>query len=76
MIFKLIKIFKVVDILFIIFLIINFIVSLIYNLTIKKYEPSSVITNETMTLLYNLVQGVFYYLAALFIEKWCKKNEK
>jgi hypothetical protein len=76
MVFKLIKIFKVVDVLFIIFAIINFIISLMYNLIIKNYEPLSVLTNVTMTFLYNLVQGVFYYLAALFIEKWCIKNEK
>jgi len=76
MIFKIIKIFKIVDILFIAFSVITFILSLIYNLTTYDINLTAIITNITMTLLYRLVEGVFFYLAALFIEKWCIKNEK
>jgi hypothetical protein len=75
MIFRLIKIFKVVDILYIIFAIITFFIYSIYNLIITKNDPLATIANSSMTLIYRLVEGIFYYLVVLFIEKWCKKNE-
>jgi hypothetical protein len=56
--------------------IINFIVSLIYNLSISNNGPLAVVTNTAVAFLYRLAEGAFYYLAALYIEDWCKKNEK
>jgi hypothetical protein len=76
MIYRLIKIFKVVDIVYIIFAILTFFIYLVYNLIIVKNDPMATLTNSLMTLIYRLVEGIFYYLVALFIEKWCKKNDQ